>query len=98
VVTDAALGDIIRHGQALPGRINRILDRAFTVGAAQGFNGKRPVSGDVDRAERSFRSTGAEPAGNPDALLTTGQPTRFHTLRRVVPAAWLRLIEINDCP
>ena len=38
VVTDAALGDIIRHGQALPGRINRILDRAFTVGAAHGFS------------------------------------------------------------
>src|ERR1700722_17874687 len=42
VVTDAALGDIIRHGQALPGRINRILDRAFTVGAAQGFSRVTP--------------------------------------------------------
>ena len=42
VVTDAALGDIIRHGKALPGRINRILDRAFTVGAAQGFSRVTP--------------------------------------------------------
>jgi general secretion pathway protein A len=42
VVTDAALGDIIRHGQALPGRINRILDRAFTVGATQGFSRVTP--------------------------------------------------------
>ena len=42
VMTDAALGDIIRHGQALPGRINRILDRAFTVGATQGFSRVTP--------------------------------------------------------
>jgi type II secretory pathway predicted ATPase ExeA len=42
VVTDAALSDIIRHGHALPGRINRVLDRAFTVGAAQGSSRVTP--------------------------------------------------------
>jgi len=31
-------------------------------------------------------------------LVSRPQPTRSHTLRRVVLAAWLRLIEINDGP
>ena len=35
VMTDAALDSVRRHGQALPGRINRVLDHAFALGAAQ---------------------------------------------------------------
>ena len=35
VMTDAALDSVRRHGHALPGRINRVLDHAFTLGAAQ---------------------------------------------------------------
>lgn len=68
VVTDAALGDIIRHGQALPGRINRILDRAFTVGAAQGFSRITPRV--VDEAVTFLEASNllpAAPAGRPAA-------------------------------
>jgi type II secretory pathway predicted ATPase ExeA len=71
VVTDAALGDIIRHGQALPGRINRILDRAFTVGAAQGFSRVTPRV--VDEAVMFLEASNllppapAAPAGQPVA-------------------------------
>jgi type II secretory pathway predicted ATPase ExeA len=71
VVTDAALGDIIRHGQALPGRINRILDRAFTVGAAQGFSRVTPRV--VDEAVMFLEASNllppapAAPAGQPAA-------------------------------
>jgi type II secretory pathway predicted ATPase ExeA len=35
VMTDAALDSVRRHGHALPGRINRVLDHAFALGAAQ---------------------------------------------------------------
>ena len=61
VVTDAALGDVIHHGQALPGRINRILDRAFTVGAAQGFSRVTPRI--VDEAVMFLEASNLLPAG-----------------------------------
>jgi type II secretory pathway predicted ATPase ExeA len=84
VVTDAALGDIIRHGQALPGRINRILDRAFTVGATQGFSRVTPRV--VDEAVMFLEASnllppaplapGRRPAAAPTVLNATSHAGR----------------------
>jgi general secretion pathway protein A len=77
VVTDAALGDIIRHGQALPGRINRILDRAFTVGAAHGFSRITPRV--VDEAVTFLEASNLLPAA------PAGRLPRRSSSRRAMP-------------
>jgi type II secretory pathway predicted ATPase ExeA len=76
VMTDAALGDVMRHGHALPGRINRILDRAFTVGAEQGFSRLTPRV--VDDAVTSLEAANLlppVPVAAAGAAATQGGPT-----------------------
>jgi general secretion pathway protein A len=60
VMTDTALSDIVHHGKSLPGRINRILDRAFTLGAAQGRSRVTPHV--VDEAITVLQDAGLLPA------------------------------------
>jgi type II secretory pathway predicted ATPase ExeA len=89
VVTDAALGDIIRHGQALPGRINRILDRAFTVGATQGFSRVTPRV--VDEAVMFLEASNLlplaplAPARRPAAAPIVLNATSHEAATRIVP-------------
>jgi type II secretory pathway predicted ATPase ExeA len=76
VITDAALSDIIRYGQARPGRINRILDLAFTVGAGQGRNRVTPQV--VDKAVTSLQGENLLP---PLPVLARSPASAWETLR-----------------
>ena len=78
VITDAALSDVIRYGQALPGRINRILDLAFTVGAGQGRN--RVTSQVVDEAVTSLQTENLLP---PLPVLARSPASAWEILRAV---------------